>query len=215
MINVYSIVWNAEELMPYFLYHYETFADNIFIIDDHSTDLTAKIAQAHPKVVYIPYEYTGLNEDQFNDTFYDLYKHNPSDWAMVVDQDEFVIRPKLKGKCGVLGTKGYTMVSDHLPNHNGQIYDELNMGFRTPKWDKPIIFEPYLNVRFGDGRHTVNFPVEKTNIKLLHYKYLSPEYYFDHNSEGYFRIDGMTKKQWVYRLEKGMTNFDKELEKVI
>jgi len=214
-INIYSIMWNAEEILPYWLYHYETFAHKIFIVDDHSTDLTAEIAKAHPLVEYIPYEYTGLNENEFNQTFYDLYNSNDSDWAIVADQDEFVINPNLKYKRGVLKTEGYTMVSDHLPTGSRQIYNELKMGFRTPTWDKPIIFQPSADILFGDGRHTVNQPSIESDIKLLHYKYLSPGYYFDHNAEGYKRIAGMDDKQWNYRLNRGLTNFSKKLERII
>lgn len=214
-INVYSIVWNAEVLLPYFLRHYSQFADRIFIVDDHSTDKTAKIAKSHPMVTYIPYGFDGLNEDEFNDTFYSLYKENPSDWAMCVDQDEFVYKPRLEGLEGVLATRGYTMVSNHLPTTLNQIYDELKMGFRTPSWDKPIIFDPKLDVKFGDGRHTVNLPATQTNIKLLHYKYLSVDNYLEHNLVGYRRIAGMGAEERAYRIERGLSNFEKKLVKVI
>src|SRR3990167_4792623 len=89
-INVFSIMYNEEFMLPHFLKHYEKFADRIFIIDDHSTDRTAEIAKAHPKVEYSVYEHEGLNEQEFNDTFYKFYKANPSDWAVVVDCDEFL-----------------------------------------------------------------------------------------------------------------------------
>lgn len=214
-INIYSIMWNAETILPYWLRHYETFANKIFIVDDHSADRTAEIAKEHPLVEYMPYKYTGLKETEFNKTFYDLYNSNESDWAIVADQDEFVMNPSLWQMSGVLATEGYTMVSNQLPSGNKQIYDELKMGFRTPSWDKPIIFQPSKDIMFGDGRHTVNQPSTKTDIKLLHYKYLSPEYYFDHNSEGYRRIYGMDATQRDYRLSRGLQNFSKKLEKII
>ena len=54
-IHVYNIVHNEEFLLPYYLRHYEQFADKIFIFDDESTDRTAEIAKAHPKVTYLKY----------------------------------------------------------------------------------------------------------------------------------------------------------------
>jgi len=74
-LSVYTICWNNEFILPHFLEHYSQFADRIFIIDDHSTDLTAEIAKAHPMVTYSLYGFSGLNEDEFNDTFYSFYKN--------------------------------------------------------------------------------------------------------------------------------------------
>jgi hypothetical protein len=213
-INVYSIMWNAEMILPYFLRHYSQFANRIFIVDDHSTDQTAQIAKDHPMVTYLPHDGKGLNEDVFNQTFYELYRTNPSDLAIVADQDEFVMEPTMT-ESGVYSCEGYTMVSKHLPSTDGQIYDELKEGFRTPSWDKPIIFDPKLDVRFGDGRHSVNLPVVKSTTKLLHYKYPSKGYYLSHNMTGYHRIDGMDGDQWSYRLKRGLDNFNKELEIVV
>ena len=63
-IDVYSIVRNDRYILPYFLRHYSTFADRIFIIDDHSTDNTVEIVKANPKVTLLPFEYNrGMNED--------------------------------------------------------------------------------------------------------------------------------------------------------
>jgi hypothetical protein len=107
------------------------------------------------------------------------------------------------------------MVSDHIPTTLNQIYDELKMGFRTPSWDKPIIFDPKLDVKFGDGRHTVNLPTTQTDIKLLHYKYLSVDNYLEHNMVGYRRIKGMDAEQRAYRIERGLSNFEKKLVKVV
>ena len=223
-IHVFSIMWNEEFILPYFLRHYATFADRIFVIDDHSTDRTAEIAKAHPKVTLLDYEYEGLVEDDFNKTFAKAYKEHSrqADWAMCVDADELVYHPHitkaLEHRQGVLKTTGYFIVSDHLPVGGGQIYDELFMGVRFPKWDKPIIFDPKLDVMFGDGRHSVNQPAQPTDIKLLHYRYMSRQYVIDRNTASYPRVD-MTEDQREYRMKKALDWYDNALagplEKVV
>lgn len=201
MTNVYSIMWNEQEILPHFLKHYEEYVDKIFIIDDHSTDKTARIAKAHPKVEYSLYGFEGLNEDEFNDTFYSFYKNNPSDWAIVVDADEFIYglddlknTPK-----GVLKTKGYMMIGE-----TGYLADSLPVRMKT--FDKPVVFDPSLDVRFGDGRHTVNLPTSDSDLVLYHYKYPSRESYLQRALDSYPRI--MNSKDMGYRIKKGLRWFD-------
>lgn len=200
-INIFSIMWNEEFMLPYFLKHYEKYADKIFIIDDHSTDKTAEIAKAHPKVVYSEYGFEGLNEDEFNDTFYSFYKNNPSDWAIVADGDEFIMGLEtLKDESsGVLKTMGYMMVGK-----TGKLEDCKKVRMRS--FDKPVVFDPSLDVRFGDGRHSVNLPTKKSDLELWHYKYPSREYYLKRNLEAYPRI--MNEKQMVYRINRGLDWYD-------
>jgi glycosyltransferase involved in cell wall biosynthesis len=201
-IHVYSIVWNDEFMLPHFLEHYEKFADKIFIIDDHSTDRTAETAKAHPKVEYSVYGFEGLNEQEFNDTFYSFYKNNPSDWAVVVDSDEFIFGlPALglfPGK--VFMTEGYMMIGE-----TGNLDDCKPI--RMKSFDKPVVFDPSLDVRFGDGRHTVNQPARDMSLTLYHYKYPSREYYIKRNTEGYARY--MDKDLADKMLKRGLDWYDR------
>lgn len=200
-LHVYTIVWNEEFLLPYFLKHYAGVADRIFVIDDHSTDLTAQIAKAHPMVTYLEYPFEGLNEQEFSDTFENLYKTYPSDWAVCVDGDEFI--HGLEGlnfeKSGVLKTNGYMMIGK-----TGKLEDCNKVRMRT--FDKPVVFDPRLNVKFGDGRHTVNLPTRDSDLELWHYKYPSREYYIQRNSVAYPRI--MNDKMTAYRLNRGLDWYD-------
>lgn len=200
-INVYSIVWNEEFMLPHFLKHYEKYADKIFIIDDHSTDKTAEIAKAHPKVKYSLYQHEGLNEDEFNDTFYEFYKNNPSDWAIVVDGDEFVYGLETLGDelPGVLKTKGQMMIGQ-----TGRLEDCKKVRMST--FDKPIVFDPSLDVRFGDGRHTVSLPAQESKLELLHYKYPSREIYLRRALDCYPRI--MNAQHMSYRIKRGLDWYD-------
>lgn len=202
-INVYTIVWNEEFMLPHFLKHYSQFADRIFVIDDHSTDLTAQIAKAHPLVSYSKYGFEGLNEDEFNDTFESFTRNNHSDWGMVVDADEFLDHPDMRAylneEGGVLKTNGYMMIGK-----TGKLED--CKAIRMKSFDKPVVFTGDLVFRLGDGRHSIDFPTKDSDINLLHYKYPSREYYEERNKLAYPRI--MNKKETKYRLKKGLDWFD-------
>lgn len=214
-LHVYSIMWNEEFLLPYFLKHYEKVADKIFIIDDHSTDKTAKIAKAHPKVVYSQYAFDGLNETEFSGTLESFYKSNPSDWAVCVDGDEFIhgldkgleVYGDSSDKHMVWQTKGYMMVGE-----TGRLEDCRKV--RMKSFDKPVVFDASLDIRFGDGRHTVNLPYRESkdsNLELWHYKYISREHYLQRALDSYPRI--MNSRDMGYRIKRGLRWYDEHVQR--
>lgn len=201
-LHTYTIVHNEEFMLPHFLKHYEKFADKIFIIDDHSTDKTTEIAKSHPKVVYSEYGFDGLNEDEFNDTFYSFYKRNISTRAIVVDCDEFIYGLEgldLLHRASVVQPKGYMMIGS-----TGKLEDCRKVRMET--FDKPIIIDPSLDIRFGDGRHSVNHLVTESDLELHHYKYPSREHYLQRSLDTYPRI--MNAKDMAYRIKRGLRWYD-------
>jgi glycosyltransferase involved in cell wall biosynthesis len=180
---------NEEELLPYFLRHYEMFADRIFIIDDESTDRTVEIARTHPKVTLLEYDFKGaFTEDDMNNCFtsnYKKYSRGVADWVIVADGDEFLHNWQLKETLEIhkeLGTKvlkatGFMMFSETPPAKNGQIYDEICWGTRHRLYDKAVIFNPEIDITWGCGRHKAVLPPgvysTRAKINLLHYHYVS------------------------------------------
>ncbi len=225
IVHVFSIVWNEEKLLPYFLRHYETFADKIFIVNDHSTDRTAEIATAHPKVTLLDFPYgNGLHQADFSQCFEDFYKRfsrGAADWVMCVDGDELIYRRDMRGTLkaqrehGVraLKTTGYQMVSKDFPTTEGQIYDQIKTGVRSRGYDKPVVFDPELDVKLGDGRHTIQLPegvsAGRAQLLLLHYRYLSRDFLIERSKNSYSRIYyDMDEPTKIYRMKRGLDYFD-------
>ncbi len=192
-IDVYSNMRNEEAILPYWLRHYETFADRIFVWDDASTDKTHEILAQHPKVTILPVEKHG-NYDAYWVTSlfpqYEKYSSGVSDWVMIADADEFIYSPNIrevleKAKeegIQVVQCEGFSMISDGFPTTSGQIYDELKMGLSDPGESKWIHCSD-KNIRYSKGRHSPPYSSNVSlvrgrdrGLKLFHYRYLGKEY---------------------------------------
>lgn len=236
IIHVYSIMYNEEVMLPYFLRHYETFTDKIFIIiDEKTTDKTEEIARAHKKVTILDYDFKGIYDNHdHNNCFIKAYKKNSRDsvdWVMLVDGDEIVYHKDMKkylkeqrnNGARILKLAGFSMISKELPTMNKQIYEELYHGVRERRYDKPIVFDPSLDLMFTKGRHyienesaEISRPDEKAF--LLHYRWLSRDY-FKNRSENLINRVGHPKKISDRLKVKGLNYYDtmikKDLPKVI
>src|ERR1700730_12307749 len=49
-IHLYATCWNEEQMIPFFLRHYEPLVDRIVVFDDSSTDRSRELLGASPKV---------------------------------------------------------------------------------------------------------------------------------------------------------------------
>ncbi|OGL35663.1 hypothetical protein A3F38_02465 [Candidatus Saccharibacteria bacterium RIFCSPHIGHO2_12_FULL_48_21] len=238
VIHIYSIVRDEEQILPYFLKHYSTFANKIFILDDRSVDRTVEIARTNDKVQLLDFSqyHGGLHEPEHSRAFIESYKkysRGSADWVMCVDADEFIYHYDIRWLLGqkqqegqrILKANGITMFSEHYPATNGQIYEECDTGIRDRLYDKKVIFDPSIDILFDTGRHETLTPQGKPyqnhrcNILLLHYRYLDRESTVKHLDRSRYSWDDQKlaarKAEALERYEAGLRGDRGPLFKVI
>jgi glycosyltransferase involved in cell wall biosynthesis len=201
-VDVYTITYNEGKLLPYFLRHYETFADRIFAWDDGSDDGTVDILKSHPKVTILPHHIGRLDDLYFVRYLwpqYRIYSRGSADWVICAESDEFVYHEDILWKLGELGKRGfyrvfcngYEMFHNRFPATNGQIYDEARFGLFSEKFSKPIVFSPSCDMKWKPGRHHCSREkksVRDTGIIILHYRLLGYDFYMDKMRKHYDRV---------------------------
>ena len=187
-IDVYSLCYNEEIILPYFLKHYKKFARNITIYDNMSTDNSVNIMNEYG-VNVIPYDTQGkLEESAFLNIKNNSWKGSDADWVIVCDTDELIYHENIiealtNTHANHIVTEGYEMMSETLPTTEGQIYEELKFGYFKTDYSKACVFKPseVTDTNFGPGCHFSSptgpniISIRDSGIKLLHYKYLNRE----------------------------------------
>jgi hypothetical protein len=204
-IIVFAITHNCIDTLPFFLRHYSTFANEIAVWDDRSTDGTNEMLHRHPKVVLRDWPYkTGIDEDRFLNHWQQWYPLacGAFDWVMIVDPDEFIYCPDIRKELEremakgveVIRPVGFNMTGNGLPKDDGrQIWEIAQMGVHAPVYSKPVVFQPHIKINWIRGKHDLENcnPVIGVNsrpwLKLLHYRYMGADYTRAKNAKNYAR----------------------------
>jgi hypothetical protein len=211
-IHVISTMHNEATILPYFLRHYGSFAERIFVYEDRSTDGTRQLLEGHPKVTVFDCERHGINEHYWINEVWPSYEQHSqdADWVMCVDADEFIYHPALlrvlaaekEKRTQLIHCKGYTMLASQPPVGDGQIYDEIQLGVPDRWSGKWACFSPDIRLRYDIGRHKVKqHSAERAShhsgIRILHYRWLGQQYFEQRdmrNTESYSAADGRDRK---------------------
>lgn len=200
---VFSVMHNEAAILPYWLRHYAPLADRIVIFDDHSDDGTAELAAAYARVSVRPYPGAGLDDQEFSDFAARTYPEarGRAQWVLWVDADELIYHPDLRGALARLLTagvtlprvEGYSMFANAFPETDGQLYNAVTVGARAPFFDKPVVFDPKLDLRWIPGKHALAEPVDAerggaAELKLLHFRHLGERYFSARNARNYARM---------------------------
>ena len=226
-LHVYTMTWNEEYMIKYFLRYYETVADRIFVIDDNSSDGTRDIVKTCPKTTLLPYPFpSGFNEYDKTNCFATEYRKYSRDaeWVIVGDCDEFIYHPDLRnfldkkraeGRRAIKAT-GYFFASKEIPNTEGQLFDAMPYHHRLRKikhsYDREVVFDPKLDVKFKPGCHP---PTEfsdgviagRCGLSLYHCCHLSRQWIVDHLDRRIARMNDQSYKNMY--LNKRVTILNK------
>jgi glycosyltransferase involved in cell wall biosynthesis len=197
-IVAYTLCWNEEKMLPFYLRHYEKFCDSIIIYDNISTDSSVELAQKHPKVEVRKYGTTEIDERAYLKIKNNAYKEErgKSDFVIVGDMDEFLYAPDImrlfekakRQRSAIICTDGYEMVGDKFPVDDGrQIWEIVDTGVQSGVFSKRICFSPEIDICFTAGCHHCNprgknVKVSSVHASMLHYRWLGVEYVMERYS---------------------------------
>jgi len=200
-IHLYALCWNQEHMLPHFFRHYDAIVDRYFIFDNHSTDNSLALLDAHPKVTVNDFDVDGTSfveaAQQFNNNCWKRSR-GLADWVIVCNIDEHLYHAALRRylaacserKISLVQPVGYEMVSQTFPTGSQPLWTQVRTGMRSSGMNKPQVFAPdsIEEINFHVGRHNadpegfVRRPFRRS-VKLLHYKYLGLAYLRDRLSE--------------------------------
>jgi hypothetical protein len=229
-IHVFTICYNEEKIIPFFLDHYK-YADKITVYDNESTDSSRDLLLKDPRVELITYQTDNkLHDGEYVRIKESCWKNTDCEYAIIVDMDEFVYHPNIKDflmedNHAAYKPKGYNMISEVFPE-NGTLTEKVNMGVKDSKYSKLCILntKKVESIKYKLGCHEssiiMNNPEDKVihtnNLKLLHYKNLSFDYRFKKHEEYRKRRSEFNNREgagthYLHNEEKQRKEFEKIL----
>jgi glycosyltransferase involved in cell wall biosynthesis len=231
-ILVQTICYNEEQMLPYFLRHYEQIAEKIIVYDNYSTDFSPVLVDAHPKAELRFFETDDKSHEPSEVAVKNRAAENGRDydWVIVCDMDEFLWHRRLYTALTKYKSAGitipyasyYHMIADEFPETTQQIYDRVRNGFRGIS--KHVLFDPagVDQMNYGPGCHfaaptgpsIVYGPNAATwdgsqwiggsrdGLKVLHMRLLGLEWLIDR-----FQLLGERKSEYDKKQEFGKQYF--------
>lgn len=191
IIHVYTVCWNEERFLPFFIKHYGSFCDKIIVYDNESTDSTLSILAQNPQTKVISYK-TGntFNDLKKNEIANTCWKQSrgKADFVIVCDTDELLydrnnnIKKSLQmSHKTIFRPEGYEMLSECFPSYNKPLRQQCK-GLPSKYYCKKIIFDPHciVDINYYPGCHEADprgyVKTGTSEFLLLHYKRIGVEY---------------------------------------
>jgi len=195
-VDLYTILWNEEEMLPFFFRHYDPIVDRYVVYDDGSTDRTLEMLAAHPRVEVRRFVRTDpesyiLSAQMLHDNVW-KESRDRADWVIITAVDEHLHHPAELGRyLRVAGDYGITavpalafqMVADGFPCADEHLATTRRRGVVLDHYNKLSVFNPnaVTETRYAVGRHSaapegeIRYPRDD-RLLLFHYKYLGMDY---------------------------------------
>ena len=214
MITIFTITYNEEVILPYFIKWYRERFPNckIVVYDNESTDGTKNICLSTPNLQYIPY-HTGnkLSDSTYLKIKNNAWKHADTDWVIVCDVDEFLDVNAIdvlsfdNVGINIFKSKGYNMCNvDNLED-----ITEIKHGVRAIQYDKTILFnrKRIKEINYGAGCHHCEpqGDVNKATISLplYHMKFIDVNLLVNKYKSYASRLSDENKEmRWGYHYEQ-------------
>ena len=186
-IAAIAACYNEPEFVSQFLRHYSPRVDQVYLIDNESTDETLAPIHDYPNVEVSVYSTGGVFDGYRKQD--EILKRKAAcvglfDYVLLLDIDELVlpkdpalpIREVLESLPGhpVYGTEGYNMYGypDDLPyDPQKPLIEQRKRGVRNDYYSKPIVVRPEYGGEYILGFHAVDGVLPKlAPFNLLHYR---------------------------------------------
>ena len=185
-IELFTLCYNEEVILPFFLKHYSKFVDKITVFDNQSTDNSLKILKEYKEIPITTNTYetnNKLDDKTYINIKNNCWKNSEFDYVIICDTDEFLHFDKFDTSLDILTPNGYEMVD----NIELDKIDTIKYGLSEKNYNKTILFNPkkITEINYSFGCHTCNpipnnlyHVVNDDNYKILHYKYINLEYVY-------------------------------------
>lgn len=187
-MTVFTITYNEELMLPYFIRHYrERFANcRIVVYDNESTDKTVEIANNHGCEVL-----TYTTNNQLSDSMYLQIKNNcwknELSWVIIADCDELceISQSDLDNEpASIIRFKAFNMVNLTDDLH----IDYITHGVRSESYDKAYCFNASKidEIGYGAGCHWCapkgDVSYSEKYFLAYHYKYINVDYMIERHA---------------------------------
>jgi hypothetical protein len=205
MITIYSLMFNEEVMLPYFLKHYQSMFPGckIVLYDNESTDNSVAIAKAAGCEVRTYYTRGKLDDLTYLEIKNNCWKDADTNWVAVVDVDEHLqitekdlIREENEGH-NVLIFEGFNMVN----LQNDLKIDTIETGVRATSYDKLYCFnKKHISaINYSPGCHGASpagkISFSKRTYVAKHYKYVNLNYMINRHAMFAKRLSDSNKKR--------------------
>lgn len=206
MITVYTIAYNEEIILPFFIKWYKERFPNckIVIYDNYSTDNTEKIALENNCEV-IKYDTNNqLSDSKYLEIKNNCWKNAETDWVLICDADEFLdIKQEdlLKESGTIVLSKGYNMyniVGD-------ETVENTYYGVRAKQYDKFYLFNRQFvkEINYSPGCHNAlpkgRIVFSDKKYLLFHYSHIGKQYMINRYKRNAERLSQENiKKGWGF-----------------
>lgn len=192
MITVYTLAWNEQILLPYFVAHYrKMFRDvHIIIYDNESTDKTAELAKELGCEVRTYTTQNTLSDRTYLEIKNSCWKGAQTKWVLIADIDELVyitdydLSEEEKDNVSIIKVHGFNMVNDV----NDFNIPEIKKGIRAKSYDKLYCFDrtKIKEINYVYGCHHAHpigeIKYSRNAYNCKHYKYLNLPYMIERHS---------------------------------